>query len=285
MFPIAFITDEATQSIDVAIELAQEKELQGLELRSINDTPIDLIPETTLRSYAEKIAQAGLSVPCIAGSFYKVKLSTPGAQAEELQKLDRLIQAAQILGAPLIRGFAGLKEEEEVDDWGEWFRPVAKKLGKAGLKLCLEADPHVNTSNHKQIASLLASLDNSMFAAIYDPGNCLYDPLHERPYPEGYQALAGRIEHVHIKDVTFDADGQPMCLKVGDGDVPFPQILQALKNDDYQGWLSLETHYRKDIQLTDEQMLHPQGEAFSTGGMAAMRESIDSLRTLLDTLK
>ena len=84
MFPIAYITDEATQSFEEAVRLAKELDLQGLELRSVEDTPIDQIDETTLKAYAEVLEREGLQVIALASSFYKDYLDTPGVTDAEM---------------------------------------------------------------------------------------------------------------------------------------------------------------------------------------------------------
>ena len=47
---ISFITDEVTQSFDEAVRFARQNGLAGLELRSVEDTAIDMLPAETLRT-------------------------------------------------------------------------------------------------------------------------------------------------------------------------------------------------------------------------------------------
>ncbi len=65
---------------------------------------------------------------------------------------------------------------------------------------------------------------------------------------------AGRINHVHIKDVNvevlrtaraqhradFDVWWADVCVPLGQGDVDIPGVLDALVEVDYQGWLVVE---------------------------------------------
>ena len=57
------------------------------------------------------------------------------------------------------------------------------------------------------------------------------------------------------------------------GEVPYP--------DGYQGYCSLETHYRLGARISEELMRLPQGSGFSDGGMAATGESALALEQLL----
>ena len=91
---ISFITDEVTQSFDEAVRFARQNGLAGLELRSVEDTAIDMLPAETLRAWRRRLDAEGLTVCGLAGSFYKCALE-PDAVEAELAKLERLCAAMQ----------------------------------------------------------------------------------------------------------------------------------------------------------------------------------------------
>ncbi len=278
---LAYITDEATQDLRQAAELAKKLGFSGVELRSVEDTPIDRIPIRRLREYRRLLDGEGLAVCDLASSFYKCPLAeAPG----ELDKLKRLCDGAEELGCGHIRGFAFFAQGAPAvtDEILDAFGPAGEILRERGKRLLLEADPSVNTPNHAALGALLARLDAPEFGAIYDPGNDLYDPGRERPYPEGYLAVKPWLAHVHIKDALLNAAGEPECVKIGTGWVDYPGLLAALRRDGYKGYLSLETHYRVGAGISEALMRQPGGAAFSQGGMAATVESAQALRKLLE---
>ena len=278
---LAFITDEATQNFSEAVELAKDCGLQGLELRSVNDMPIDGIAPELLREWKRRLDGEGLSVCNLASTFYKCGLGE-GLQ-EELGKLSRLCDAADILGCETIRGFAffaPMGRKVLAEELASFYHGPERLLRERGKRLLLEADPGVNTTNHHGLAELLGMLDKEVFGAIYDPGNDVFDPLGERPFPEGYAAIRPYLGHVHIKDAVL-SEGVPLCVKPGTGLVDYKGILDALDQDGYDGWLSLEPHYRKDVILIQGQMRIPQGSDFSRGGREALRESAVALKAML----
>ena len=61
-------------------------------------------------------------------------------------------------------------------------------------------------------------------------------------FPEGYQEIKDLIGHVHLKDALIEK-GDPKCVPIGEGEVPFVDQLQALQNDGYTGLFTIETHY------------------------------------------
>lgn len=282
---ISLITDEITQNFDEALAFAGQNGLDGLEFRTVEERPIDEIPSESLRSYKKRLDAAGLCVPCLAGSFYKCAAGRGPVLTKELEKLDRLCDAADILGCRNVRGFAFFVPDQgrmAPDEIAPYFKTPIELLKKRGKRLLLEADPSVNTTNHRSLAALLKVLDSPYLEAIYDPGNSLYDEYNENPYPDGYESIRPYLAHIHVKDVVYGPAGMPVCVKPGDGLVGYSELLRRLRKDGYSGFLSLETHYRKDVSLTREQMRLPGGGLFSAGGMEAARESLEALRTLLE---
>lgn len=279
---LAFITDEATQDLKEAIAFAKEYGMEGVELRSIEDTPIDRIPAEKLKQYKQWLDEADLQVCNLASSFFKC---APDQAEAEYDKLVRLCDAADILGCDTIRGFVFFADEQGpriTDEMVESFAPAVKLLKERGKQLLIEADPSVNTTNHAAVAGFLKRLNSDVVGAIYDPGNDIYDLYREIPYPDGYEAVKPHIRHVHIKDAVRNERDEPECVCVGTGWVDYPGLLKALSRDGYEGWLSLETHYRVNAVISEELMAKPGGAAFSEGGMGATAESAVALQKLLE---
>ena len=61
--------------------------------------------------------------------------------------------------------------------------------------------------------------------------------------PESLAALKGRSGHVHISDCDGEVHGD---LPPGRGVVPFAPYLQAIKDLDFDGAISLELEYAPD---------------------------------------
>ncbi|MBP3705586.1 MAG: hypothetical protein J6I98_08650, partial [Clostridia bacterium] len=63
----------------------------------------------------------------------------------------------------------------------------------------------------------------------------------------------------------------------------FRTIFQKLLSGGYTGAVILETHYRKDSGLTEEQLKLPGGADFSSGAYGASEESIIELKKIIET--
>ncbi|MBR6524992.1 MAG: hypothetical protein IKT57_03385, partial [Clostridia bacterium] len=68
---LSMITDEMTQSLEEAIAFAVEHGMQGVELRSVDDTTIGNIPNEKLQEYKAMLDKTGLQVVSLASPLCK----------------------------------------------------------------------------------------------------------------------------------------------------------------------------------------------------------------------
>ncbi|MBQ7059191.1 MAG: sugar phosphate isomerase/epimerase [Firmicutes bacterium] len=279
---ISVITDEFTQDLAEAIAFARDFSLSGLELRTIDNLPFEQLSEDRLCEIGYAIHSAGLSICSLAGSFGKCLFRD---REGENKKLEKLIRAAKILHAPYIRGFGFFSEDgPSLEEAAKALAGPVRRLEQEGITLLLEADPSVTTTNHRKVKELIEQIDRPNVGAIYDPGNDIWDPQGEKPFPDGWNEVKAYVRHIHIKDARMTEKGA-QAVKVGSGEVDFPSILKAVRDSGYEGFLSLETHYRVQGDLSEEQMKTPGGAAFSSGGWQACRESMEELKNFLGTIE
>ena len=80
------------------------------------------------------------------------------------------------------------------------------------------------------------SVVDAHFQAALDPANFVV--CGQVPYPDAYDALRSWVQYVHVKDVRADGAIAP----AGEGVARWPDLLQRLRQDGYDGFLSLEPH-------------------------------------------
>jgi L-ribulose-5-phosphate 3-epimerase len=280
---LGVITDEVTQDINKAVQFAKKHELDGVELRSIEDMSIDEIPVERIKDIKEIIHGEGLEVCALSSSFFKCSIESKKEYKANIDKLKRVIERAHILECNKIRGFAFFKSGDFEDRFGEIIEKFAEPtevIEKENINLVLESDPGVFTANLKSLSKLVGELNHPLIKAVYDPGNDIFDPEFERPYPEGFNFIKPYIDHVHIKDAKI-IEGKPEAVKIGTGDVPYKEIFRELKELNYNGYVVLETHYRTNVIISEELLKRPKGSLFSLCGEIASDESMVELKRLL----
>jgi sugar phosphate isomerase/epimerase len=87
--------------------------------------------------------------------------------------------------------------------------------------------------------------------------------------------------HVHLKDGRH-VDGKWEHAIVGEGDVGVADVLRALRDGPYDGWIALETHYRP--KPTGADLTRPGGSALSELGEEGTRACLIGWNRALELL-
>jgi sugar phosphate isomerase/epimerase len=212
--------------------------IRALELRMVGDANVADLPAPARVRVRELLAAGGFECCGIASAFLKCD-----PDHDDSDSLERALEAAHELGAHHVRCFS----------W--WRLPypgtaqpyllsvlqrAAERAREAGVRLLLENEHACNVATGAEAAWYLERVPSEAFGLIWDPGNEAM--LGSSPFPAGYQAVRGRVAHVHVKDVTADREWKV----AGEGVCDWPGQLAALAADGYAGALSVETHHRLD---------------------------------------
>lgn len=279
-FLLSIISDEISQDPAVTISLAKEFGFDGLELRSVWDVPVELLPAEKAQQLKDMLDAAGLKVSGIASSFLKEDWGV-----DDRAKFDRLVKACHFFGCDHVRGFSFWKSEDYTDEkFAAYLQPYNALLAAEGLTLMIENDPSVNLSTGKELARFFGEYDFSNIGILWDPGNDIYTCGDGcTPYPDEYNALRGAVRHVHIKDGIHNGK-EGIGVAPGDGWLDIPGQLQALADDGYTGWIALEPHFRLAGTIDEELLKRPGGAAFSEGGFEPSKLAMQRLNQFLAEL-
>lgn len=282
-FKLSIITDEVSQDLEKVARFAQRFNLEALELRTIwNKQPHQLLKE--VRKIKEVLNKYDLQVSAIASPFFKCDINREEEYRQHINILKRCIELAKSLDTNIVRGFTFWrigKYEEYENRILELFNKPLEIVESEGVILAIENEPATFVTNGKLLARFLRGIKSRNVKALWDPGNDIWDPYGEIPYPEGYNYVKEWIVHVHLKDAKRRNDEvEPVAF--GEGEVDYIGQLKALKKSGYKGYLSMETHWRPGRQLEEELLVKPGGAAFSEAGEEA---SEICMRRLISILK
>jgi len=250
MFKLAAFTDEISQGLQHACKVCAAYGVTGLEIRSVWDTAVQDLTDAQVAEAARIAADHGMAVCSVASPFGKCELDDPADVAKHLDILRRCADLANEWGCGLVRGFAfwNRSKEKPWDAMLRAYEPVPAILEEKGVVLGLENEAacYVGTAGH--LRRFLDTLRCPQVKAVWDPANHVHDPdgADTPAFPEGYAALRGDVVHVHMKDAGPDEHGTVQCRYMGTGVVDWAGQFQALKDDGYAGYVSLETHVRAE---------------------------------------
>jgi sugar phosphate isomerase/epimerase len=283
MFRLGAMTDEISQDFEHAVAVCKEYGLQTAEIRSVWNKPPQDLTDTDIKAMKAILEEAGMTVSCIASPFYKCDLDDAEARGQHLEILRRCIALAQAMGATLVRGFAFWKVPDLDAAWGqiiEAFGEPIQIVSEAGIILAIENEASTSMATAALVERFLRETDHPNIKAIWDPANEVFADDGERPYPEAFERVKPWMVHFHLKDALRDEEGKPRCVPIGEGSIDYPGQLAALLASDYDGAVSLETHWRP-VELSEEQLARPGGSAFSESGEYASRVCLDNLLRIM----
>lgn len=275
MFKTSVITDEVSQDFDEACRLADDFGLSAVEIRSVEDTAFENFSDEQIARFKKTADKYGLNISAACASLFKCNIS------EYCESTFRkAVEVCKKFGCRILRGFSFYKDESfNEDEFVGLLKNYALELEKNGLCLVLENEPSQNLSSAKEVAKVVVRVGSPCVKSLWDPGNDLYDSV-EIPYPEGYDAAKKYIMHIHIKDAK-SLKGKMTGVAFGAGEVDYGGQFDALLRDDYNGYLVLETHYRKGSELSDNILLRPMGSVFSKDGIESTKECLRNMFVLM----
>ena len=253
------ITDEISMDLAHALDVMKEYGCQSAELRSIWDTNIADMSNDQLDKVQRILDDKGFTVCCLASPLYKCDLGSTAGEAvgrthqassrtadQQLDLLKHLADVAKRFNTRYIRIFSYWKRGEltpEIEDAiAAGISDGVKFAEDNGLVLLMENEHACYLGTGIETARFLDRFNSPALRAVWDPGNAYM--AGEKPFPDGYEAIKKYVSHVHIKDAETLANGRQRFVVVGEGEIDYPAQLAALKSDGYEGYLSLETHYR-----------------------------------------
>lgn len=149
---ISIFSDELYKDIYEVLPIIKEWGMTHVDFRGmINGKPIEKQTDEELYALKAALDEYGLKPGVIQSSLCKVHLPDAARQAQEMEKLEGVIRAANILGTNLVRSFFYWQHAQDDPACGElatrpdalaevldMFAPIAKRAKEAGLILAFE---------------------------------------------------------------------------------------------------------------------------------------------------
>ena len=232
-----------------AMDLFAELELDGIEIICADDYPCGLSLEASqsdLRGVRQRAADAGL---IIAGLVpYTKDMNHPDGLAREraIADLKRAVDIAFALGCRAIRVFGGhevLPGEQGIAlGWlAESLRDVGEYAATAAVQLNVENHMDTMATSAEMTMAIVRAVDLSNVGVLYDQANLAF--MNSEVFEMAIALQGPRIQHVHVKDFYWEGT-QRVAAVLGQGIIPWAQIVGSLTDLGYEGFYSLEYERR-----------------------------------------
>jgi len=244
MIRLSAFADEISPNLPEQIAILKRENIAHIDLRGVwNINVLDLTDEQAI-SIKELLEGHGIKVAAIGSPIGKVPVDSPFD--EHLERFERAIKLAHLFGTPLVRIFsfyppAGIvSDSTDPDSWRDevvWrLREMIERARAAGITLIHENEKDIYGDTIARCVDLLQECNDTHFQAVFDPANFIQ--CGQTPYPDAYEALRPWLRYVHVKDALPDGD----VVAAGEGAAHWPELLQRLRQDGYDGFFSLEPH-------------------------------------------
>ena len=231
--------------IDLLSGLERTKEI-GFDCVDIFQDPLDPGADERITAIKAKCDEIELPIISVVGVSVGLIDFNPSVQEFHLARCKRYLDMAEQLGAKnyllVIGEYIWQKEvipPEEQWKWGaEHCRTLGEYATERDLEIVLELEPFdmALVNNLSEMGRFLTDVDVPAVKANIDISHMLLSDSK----PEELASLRGRAGHVHISDCDGKVHGD---FPPGDGVVDFPPYLQAIKDLEFDGAISLELEY------------------------------------------
>lgn len=243
---ITGFADEIDTCVDKQIALLKQLGISWVEYRSGDGKSIANYTLEEAKALKEKLDANGIKVSAIGSPIGKINIKEDFAP--HLEKLDHIMDLAQILGTEYIRMFSFFMPEGE--DPADYREEVFART-QAMVDLACRRNMILLHENEKDIygdigprcLELMKQFYGPHYRCTFDFANfvqCGQDPL------EAYEMLAPYVTYVHIKD-ALAKDG--LVVPPGEGDGRLREVFALLDKAGYRGFLSLEPHLTSFLGL------------------------------------
>ncbi len=256
---IAAITDEYSPDLALALNAMTATGMTGAELRVLWGKNIMDLSDDELAKAKALLAEHKMEVisiaspllkcvlpnaPEIDGRFQQDVFAAKHTFEDQPRLTGHAFKIAEFFGAKIVRVFSywrTVEPEKTYDAVASALHALGDKAAQRGLIIGLENEHACNVATAAHSAKMLSMVQHPAVKLVWDPANALCSG--ENPFPGGYSLLPkDRIVHVHAKDCHME-NHKPIWGPLGTRNVDWKGQIDALWNDGYRGWLSLETHW------------------------------------------
>jgi sugar phosphate isomerase/epimerase len=249
-------------NIEQAIEAAKDLGYGAIELRLLDGEVIDPAKDVGKVMRAVLLCRAcGVEV-CALDTSCRLNQHDPYERARQETELRSWIHLAYSVKVPILRVFGGVATSDwlpaptpaEENTWmAELLSRVAGLAELAGITIGLETHDAFHSS--KRVANILQQVNSPQVATVWD---ICHTYRSGDSVAETLATLDSHIALIHIKDARSKADGSWQLTLMGEGEVPVAELLHALQQRRYAGYVSVEWEKKWVPELPEPEVALPQ---------------------------
>lgn len=240
MWTLSGFADEISADLDEQCRVFNELGISYVEFRSAWDTNVLDLDDDELDRAAQTLAAHGLRTSSVGSPIGKIGIHDDFEA--HLHRLDRALEVADRLAAPMVRIFSfwipeGGDPAVHRDEVLRRMAALSDRAAGSGVVLVHENEKGIYGNTPRRCLDIVESVNSPELRLTWDAANFVQCGV--RPYTQGFALLRPYLEYVQVKDAVL-ATGA--VVVAGDGDGEVRQTIRALHADGFDGFFSLEPH-------------------------------------------
>jgi sugar phosphate isomerase/epimerase len=223
------------------------------------------IDRHAVRRLGDSAMKAGVRIAALDGA-YNMAHPDPESRAAGGASLERVIEAAEVIGVPFVTLCTGTREPSSMwayhpenastEAWQDCLKSVSVAAQLAedhGVTVLVEPEPANVASSPARARELLDAVGSNALKIVFDPANVVLSDRTRDPgevLREAFEILGPDIVFVHAKDL--DASGR-FCA-AGTGIVPWNDYRSLLEGIAYAGDVIYHTLTEADVPAARKAM-------------------------------
>ncbi|MDO5495289.1 MAG: sugar phosphate isomerase/epimerase family protein [bacterium] len=241
MWTLTGFADEVSHDFAEQLALMQKLGLTHIEMRSAWATKVLDLSPVQRKEAKQMLDDAGIALSAVGSDLGKIQITDPFPQ--HLDRAKHGMDVAHEFGTLNMRTFSFFMPEDSTD-YSAHRTEVMDRLGQmvevardAGVLFLHENEKDIYGDTPERCVDLIQTLGDENLALTFDPAN--YVQCGVKPADEALPKVLEWTRYVHIKDAR-SSDSQ--VVPAGEGDGQVPEVLAALRDSGYDGFLSIEPH-------------------------------------------
>ncbi|WP_394275244.1 sugar phosphate isomerase/epimerase family protein [Luteococcus sp.] len=240
MWTLTGFADEIADDFGEQLQLLKQLGVTHLEFRSAWGQNILLLDQAQREKAKAMLDEAGIKVSSIGSPIGKIKVTDDFEP--HLGAMKHAVQVAHFFETTNIRVFSffipeGDDPDSHRDEVIRRMKAITEVAEAGGVTLLHENEKDIYGDIPRRCVDIIESVGSEHLKAILDPAN--YVQCGVKPFDEAYPLVRPHLAYIHLKDAVANT---PDVVPVGEGDGQVPEILHALHESGYDGFLSIEPH-------------------------------------------
>jgi len=280
-FILSAFADEIDENLKTQMDVLEQHNISYIEMRGVNGKPLVKHSIDEVKEIKRQIDERNFKLSAVGSPIGKIKITDEFDEHFELFK--HTLEIAKIMETKYIRIFSFFIPKGE--DPSKYRDEVLKRMEKfvnevksTDIILLHENEKDIYGDIPERCLDIIESLSSDNLKVTFDPANFVQCDV--KTYPEAYELLKHHIRYMHIKDALYS---DHKVVPAGEGDGKVGEILKALYDSGYEGFLSLEPHLGNFTGFAELEPDSP-GFGLEDGGPKKFAIAVQALNKIIKSI-